>query len=246
MKLLPKRAGCFLQLLELKVKGRIGRVHQHANQRGIRDKLLQKSQTFGHLLGKQRTDASEIAPRSIEAGNETDRNGVRAGDEYDGYRCGCCLGRESRHFSADGNNDGHLPMHERGRKGRQPVVLTICPAVVDHDVLALDKASFVQSLANNGDKMGIGSRRTAAEEANHRHPTWLRPRRERRCRRLAAEQRDELAPPHSITSSPRSRIAVGIVTPSALAALRLTTVSNAVACWTGRSAGFSPLRIRPV
>src|SRR5262249_337295 len=36
------------------------------------------------------------------------------------------------------------------------------------------------------------------------------------------------------------------VTPSALAALRLTTVSNAVACWTGRSAGFSPLRIRPV
>src|SRR5262249_24690323 len=38
---------------------------------------------------------------------------------------------------------------------------------------------------------------------------------------------------HSITSSARSRIAVGIVTPSALAALRLTTVSNVVACWTG-------------
>src|SRR5262249_8037905 len=52
---------------------------------------------------------------------------------------------------------------------------------------------------------------------------------------------DESAPFHSITSSARSRIAVGIVTPSALAALRLTTVSNAV-----RSAGFSPLRIRPV
>jgi hypothetical protein len=50
---------------------------------------------------------------------------------------------------------------------------------------------------------------------------------------------------YSITSSARSKIPVGIVTPSALAALRLTTVSNAVACWTGRSEGFSPLRMRP-
>src|SRR5215467_14265158 len=65
-------------------------------------------------------------------------------------------------------------------------------------------------------------------------------------RRHAAEQRDDLATlDHSITSSARSRIPVGMVTPSALAALRLTTVSNAVACWTGRSAGFSPFRIRP-
>src|SRR5262245_28552818 len=207
MKLLPKRAGCLLQLLELKVKGRIGRVHQHANQWGIRNKLLQKSQTFGHLLGKQRTDASEIAPRSIEAGNETDRNGVRAGDEYDGYRCGCCLGRESRPFSADGNNDSHLPLHERSRKRRQPVVLTIGPAVVDYDVLTLDKASFVQSLANDGDKMGISCGGTAAEESNHRQPTLLGA---RLCcewprSRRSTEQRDELAAlDHSITSSARA------------------------------------------
>src|SRR5215472_1795162 len=118
MKLLLKRAGCFLQLLELKVKARIGRVRQHANQRGLRDKLLQKSQTFGHLLGKQPTGASDIAPRSIEVGDETDRNGVCAGDEYDGYRCGCRLGREIRHLSADGNNGGYLPTHERSRKRR--------------------------------------------------------------------------------------------------------------------------------
>src|SRR5262244_1473872 len=78
-----------------------------------------------------------------------------------------------------------------------------------------------------------------------RHRRLLCPRCQRPPRRRAADERDELAPLHSITSSARSRIAVGIVTPSALAALRLTTVSNAVACWTGRSAGFSPLRIRP-
>ena len=38
----------------------------------------------------------------------------------------------------------------------------------------------------------------------------------------------------------------GTVRPSALAVLRLMTSSTFVACWTGRSAGFSPLRMRPV
>jgi hypothetical protein len=63
---------------------------------------------------------------------------------------------------------------------------------------------------------------------------------------LAPADRVAGAFPYSITSSARSRIPVGIVTPSAFAALRLTTVSNAIACCTGRSAGLSPLRIRPV
>src|SRR5262249_8177814 len=88
-------------------------------------------------------------------------------------------------------------------------------------------------------------RAPAHEHADAPHPLGLlRARRERPRSRRAAEQRDEPAPLHSITSSARSKIPVGIVTPSALAALSLTTVSNAVACWTGRSAGFSPLRIR--
>src|SRR5262245_25751143 len=45
----------------------------------------------------------------------------------------------------------------------------------------------------------------------------------------AAEQRDELAPPHSITSSARARKDSGIVRPIAFAALTLTTSSNLVA-----------------
>src|SRR5262245_8747391 len=134
-------------------------------------------------------------------------------------------------------------MHERGRKRRQPVVLTICPAVVDHDVLTLDKASFVQSLANNGDRMRIGSGRTAAEESNHRQPTLLRARRERPRSRCSAEQRDERASSHSITSSARASSVGGTSKPKALAVFRLTTNSNLVPCCTGRSAGFAPLRI---
>src|SRR5262249_21230555 len=49
---------------------------------------------------------------------------------------------------------------------------------------------------------------------------------------------DELAPPHSTTSSASNCIETGTFKPSALAVLRLITSSNLVACTTGRSAGF--------
>src|SRR5215469_16547349 len=80
--------------------------------------------------------------------------------------------------------------------------------------------------------------------ADHRHRRLLRPRRERPRRRHAAEQCDELATFHSITSSTMARSLSGIVRPSALAVLRLMASSDAIGCWTGRLAGFSPLRMR--
>jgi hypothetical protein len=63
-------------------------------------------------------------------------------------------------------------------------------------------------------------------------------------RRRAAEKRDELPPPHSITSSARANNVCGTVMPSALAVFRLMTVSYLVGACTGRSDGFSPLRMR--
>src|SRR5262249_5261260 len=71
----------------------------------------------------------------------------------------------------------------------------------------------------------------------------LRPRRERpRCR--TAEQRDELASPHSITSSARASSIGGSSRPSVLAVLRLITSSYLVCACTGRSVGFALLRRR--
>jgi hypothetical protein len=51
--------------------------------------------------------------------------------------------------------------------------------------------------------------------------------------------------PYSITASAVVNSDGGIVRPSALAVFRLITNSNFAGCTTGRSAGFSPLRIRP-
>src|SRR5262249_49285425 len=57
----------------------------------------------------------------------------------------------------------------------------------------------------------------------------------------AAQQKDR----YSITSSARPSRDNGISNPSSLAVFRLMTSSTFVACWTGKSAGFSPLSIRP-
>src|SRR6516165_4151914 len=81
------------------------------------------------------------------------------------------------------------------------------------------------------------------------HCRLLRARHERPCSGHAAEKRDELAPlhlrGHSITSSARPSSGNGIVRPSVLAVLRLMISSTLVSCWTGMSAGLSPLRMRP-
>src|SRR5262249_47169965 len=86
--------------------------------------------------------------------------------------------------------------------------------------------------------------RCRIEESNHRHRRLLRARGERPRRRRAAEQRDEGATFHSITSSARASTVGGLSRPSALAVLRLSTVSYLVGACTGRSPGLSPLRMR--
>src|SRR5262245_6672015 len=61
----------------------------------------------------------------------------------------------------------------------------------------------------------------------------------------AVKQRDELAPPdHSITPSADESNLDGTSSPSVFAVFKLIANSNLVGCTTGKSAGFSPLRMR--
>src|SRR5262249_23757942 len=53
-------------------------------------------------------------------------------------------------------------------------------------------------------------------------------------------------PHHSITSSAAASSLSGTVRPSILAVEALITSSNLLDCTTGKSAGFAPLRMRPV
>ena len=72
----------------------------------------------------------------------------------------------------------------------------------------------------------------------------LRAHRKRPSGRRAAEQSDEGAALHSITSSTLASSCGGTSRPRVLAVLMLMTNSNLVGCWTGKSSGLAPLRMR--
>src|SRR2546427_13287828 len=96
---------------------------------------------------------------------------------------------------------------------------------------------------------GPGHQYTHAWHLAHSANRLLCPRHQRPRGRRAAEQRDERTPlhvcAHSITSSAIASSPGGNVRSIVLAVLRLITNSNLIGCTTGRSLGFSPLRIRP-
>src|SRR5262249_56733218 len=81
----------------------------------------------------------------------------------------------------------------------------------------------------------------AGEKTDDRHGCRLRARHDR-PRGRAAEQGEERAALHSITSSAVASSTYGTVTPSALAAFMLTTNSNLVGRSIGRSPGRAPRR----
>src|SRR5262249_61604386 len=102
-----------------------------------------------------------------------------------------------------------------------------------------------EPLGKGGKPGGMGTGEKPAKIAHPRHPRLLPPCRERPRHRRSAEKRDEPAAVHSITSSARSRRASDILSPSALAVVRLMTRSNLVGCCTRSSAGLAPRRILP-
>src|SRR5262249_54122797 len=101
---------------------------------------------------------------------------------------------------------------------------------VDPQIATVHPAQFTQ-LIDKRCELRLGFRITH-QHADPPHPLGLlRARRERPGCRRAAEQRDELSPPHhSITSSARASSVGGTSRPSAFAVLRLMTTINLRLC----------------
>src|SRR5262249_12471341 len=116
--------------------------------------------------------------------------------------------------------------------------------ILEGDGAAFDPAEFAQTVHQGGKPLAVGRARAWYEHADERLFRRLLPACRGRRRRRAAEQRDELAAFHSITSSARASRRSGTVRPSAFAVLRLITSSYLVGACTGRSPGLSPLRMR--
>ena len=127
--------------------------------------------------------------------------------------------------------------HEFGDLARRG----LCLLVLDTDQRRLAVLIGKQHLERR-----IGKQRDAYDGGEDRDELRTQPSAELKQRCNVRDQRGNFrALDHSITLSARSSSAAGSSRPSALAVLRLITISNLVGCSTGRSAGFAPLRMRP-
>ena len=99
-----------------------------------------------------------------------------------------------------------------------------------------NKAGIRAEIGNLADILRCGSHVRFTPESRHVQCT-------RRCLLCANSGHRQT---YSITSSARPISVLGMLRPSALAVLRLRIISTFVACCTGRSETFSPLRMRPV
>ena len=102
--------------------------------------------------------------------------------------------------------------------------MTCSETFLEDYVLPFDIAQLAELLQEWQEYDGVGRIGSNGDETD----TWdrallLRPRCERPRSRRSAEQRDELAPLHSITSSARASSDGGTSRPSAFAVLRLVT-----------------------
>src|SRR5262249_38124608 len=162
--------------------------------------------------------------------DQTKLDRVFGDTEHDGDGRCCAFGRECCGEASGRDDHCDLPANQLARQLRQ-LFDPLGPAVVDRYVLALDIACLSETLAKRAQTLDNRLGRSDFEKPYHRHRRLLRARRER-PRRRAAEQRDECAALHSITSSARASSVGGTSMPRAFAVLRLIARSYLVGACT--------------
>jgi len=185
---------------------------------------MEQLQPFCLQLIGQQIDTGEIAARPREAADKTEPDRVFADQEYNGNSRGRRLGRKRRGRASGRDNDASLTADQIGRELRQAIDAILRPAINDGHVFTFGKAELFQALAECAETARHGIRRSAIEEADDGHRRLLRPCRERPCSsRTAADERDEFAPPHSITSSASATTVGGSSSPIDFAVFKLIT-----------------------
>src|SRR5262245_15650665 len=190
---------------------------------------------------------SDAAARLRKAFDVTAREWVVVIRQHDDrHRGSRCSRRLQRNFRAV--RDEHVRLRGDHLVGsderfRHPLVRA---AIVHDKILAFGESE----LAQFGEEDLVTWPRDRIVEIRAEHADTgdparlLRARSDRPRRRRAAEQRDELASLHSITSSVRASSETGTSRPSVFAVLTLMTSSNLSANCTGKLAGISPFSTR--
>src|SRR6516162_5459406 len=210
-----------------------------------RGNLLDHLQPFPNQWEVDESEAGEVAAWLRQAGHETLSDRIVDDIEYDRDGTGRLFqcGSDRRPASDD---EVRCRTYQLLRIGSDPAQVSTGISMLDSDIAVLGPPERLEPLPkrnNAGQRFRIVLD-VRVEERDATHARRLLRVHSERPRSRAAEQRDEGAALHSITSSACCRNGSGMVRPSAFAVLRLTISSNLVGSWTGKSPALAPLRIR--
>jgi hypothetical protein len=74
-----------------------------------------------------------------------------------------CCGR-----AASGYDYGNSPRHEIIGQSAKSIIVVLCPAIFDENVLPLNEVTLPQALAKCGEPICVAHRRSAAKPTDHR------------------------------------------------------------------------------
>ena len=103
----------------------------------------------------RKIDARQVSARPGEAGDQTEVDRVLREAEDDRNRRGGSFGREGTIAEAGCSDHGHTTADELSHERRQAVVLAVRPVVLDHHVLALEVAGFVEGFTKHSAKSRV-------------------------------------------------------------------------------------------
>src|SRR6516165_4597029 len=230
---------------ELADPGRYRGISKDRRPRHARRNLLEQFDPFRTQTVFEQHKAGGVAARPRQTIDEAGADWIAGGREHDRH----CPGRLEHwpRSTAHGQDDIRRERDQFRRVFARVFDSACGPAIISPHVAAIDPAQLLQALLERL-SLGLSYRIVsgpAHDHANPPHPLRLLRACRERPRDCTTEKRDELTPLHSITSSAMASSDGGTVRPNIRAVSALMTSSNFVACTTGKSAGFSPLRIRP-
>ena len=156
MDLEPEDAGRRLHVSRYSLRERrVGRVDEQGHDGGLWDDLVQQLQPLRPDRHGELGDAGHIAAWLTQAGYKSKGNRIATDREDDRNPCGRGLCRQGRRGAAERGDHGHLTTNQIGRKRRQSIILTACPAVLDGYVATLVIAGLVQALAEGAQTIRV-------------------------------------------------------------------------------------------
>src|SRR5215510_8332540 len=193
MDLPPARARRLLGIPQLDIAVRTIWIHEVPDQGSSKYQIVQQPESLCTQRRATRAYHSDVAARSVEAGDQAVFDGIAA-DRDDRYGRGCLLGRESCDRATERSNHCYTSVDQFGCQLWQSRIYALRPAERDVYILTFEVAGFFKTLAECGDKMRRLVGRPAAQKADYGRRLLLRARRERPRRRRAAECGQQFPP----------------------------------------------------